>query len=145
MDGSAQVYLPHLQHSLTTLFAMEECYHSVEDVLLDDYDIYEETDSEGIFKPGFGSNRGSPSSQLQRRFDSEELTDLDLSNSSQGGPRHEPMSNTFDSLEQVFEKIDKIGDEVATVLDRLRDGGRNLCQLAITIDIPLQWVSLRHS
>lgn len=40
MDGVAQLYLPHLQHSPTTLFTLETGHNLIKDVYVEDYDVY---------------------------------------------------------------------------------------------------------
>lgn len=49
-------------------------------------------------------------------------------------------SRPDDPVKRVSRHVKKIGDQVATVLDRLQDGGQSLEQLAICLDLPVQFV-----
>jgi hypothetical protein len=50
-------------------------------------------------------------------------------------------ADPYDSILDIWHNIYTLGDETATVLDRLHDNGRSLIELGVTVDLPKQWVS----
>lgn len=50
-------------------------------------------------------------------------------------------ADPYDPISDIWHNIYKLGDETATVLDRLHDNSRSLIELGVTLDLPKQWVS----
>lgn len=126
LHGVTQAFLPSLDHSLCSLFVAEDGYHSrrYQDSDMDSADL-ESTDSS----------------------DSSTMSDSDTSDTDDDtrNPLNREVINALSfglasRLSTSESKVPKINDEVATVLDRLKDGGSHLTHLALSIDLEVQWV-----
>ena len=130
MYGMAQANLKHLNHSLSVLVAAEDGYRRVEDE--DDDTDSSDTDMDSSDTDSIDSSiSGTPDPQrsensLSPRSGEINVTSLAITASS--------------SLSVPNERTPKIPDEVATVLDHLKDGGIHLTHLTLSLDLKEQWV-----
>jgi len=130
MYGKAQANIMLLNHPLSVLVAAEDGYRSVEDEY-DDTDSSDtamgssDTDSINSF------NSETPDSQQSENSASPRNGEINVTNLASMASSNLPVSS---------ERIPKIPDEIATVLDHLKDGGIHLTHLTLSLDLNEQWV-----
>lgn len=133
LHGVAQAYIPSLNHSLSYLFVAEDGYHCH---LNQEFDI---DSSDSDLTDSSDSSTASDSDSDKSNMDNNPST------SSNSERIDRPSLSMAPGLSTSRATVIKVNDKVATVLDRLKDGGRYLTHLALSIDLEVQWVFTLYS